>query len=467
MDLAAAEFGDGTSQGTAMRIAAIALMALAAAGCAGTPDTTPVNQRLSAALSEPVAELGVDGDAIALALSGGGARAASFSYGALLQLRDMRDANGARLIDRVALVTAVSGGAIAAGWLGQHGADGLDGFRAAALDKDWQGKLHTSFISPNNWARLLQGGLNGPDLLADWLDREVFTGGRMRDLSNRPRIIINAADLYTGAPFAFASPYFQAICSDLEQVRIADAVAASMAVPIAFRPIVVQSYAEDCPSPLPAWVDQAVADRSAPTLLRETARAFQLYRNPARMKYLHLTDGGVTDNFGVSSLITLRRASQTPYGPFSARDAVRIRRMTFLIINAEMSAAGDWALREKGPDGPQMIEAALSIAVNAPKRAAADAFASTLADWERDLIDYRCSLSKEEARRLGAGPDWDCRAVEFRLDMISFADLPPAQYERLGAAPTQVSLPKELIDDLIAGGRQAIATNEAVRALTR
>jgi predicted acylesterase/phospholipase RssA len=450
-----------------MRIAEIALMALAAAACAGTPYTNPINQPLVAAPSESVAELGVEGDAIALALSGGGARAASFSYGALLQLRDMKDADGRRLIDRVAVVTAVSGGAITAGWLGQHGADGLDGFRAAALDKDWQGKLHTSFVSPNNWARLLQGGLNGPDLLADWLDREVFTGGRMRDLPNRPRIVINAADLYTGAPFAFTAPYFQAICSDLASVRIADAVAASMAVPIAFRPIVVRSYAENCPAPLPTWVGQAVADRSAPILLRETARAFQLYRNPARMKFVHLADGGVTDNFGVSSLITLRRASQTSYGPFSARDSVRVKRMTFLIINAEMSAAGDWALRQEGPDGPQMIEAALSVAVNAPKRAAADAFASTLSDWERDLIEYRCSLTKEEAQSLGAGPGWDCKNVDFRLDVITFADLPAAQFQKLGAAPTQVSLPKELIDDLIAGGRQAIATNEAVKALTR
>jgi predicted acylesterase/phospholipase RssA len=310
-------------------------------------------------------------------------------------------------------------------------------------------------------------GLNGPELLADWLDREVFTGGRMRDLPNRPRIVINAADLYTGAPFAFTAPYFQAICSDLASVRIADAVAASMAVPIAFRPIVVRSYAENCPAPLPTWVGQAVADRSAPILLRETARAFQLYRNPARMKFVHLADGGVTDNFGVSSLITLRRASQTSYGPFSARDSVRVKRMTFLIINAEMSAAGDWALRQEGPDGPQMIEAALSVAVNAPKRAAADAFASTLSDWERDLIEYRCSLTKEEAQSLGAGPGWDCKNVDFRLDVITFADLPAAQFQKLGAAPTQVSLPKELIDDLIAGGRQAIATNEAVKALTR
>jgi hypothetical protein len=53
------------------------------------------------------------------------------------------------------------------------------------------------------------------------------------------------------------------------------------------------------------------------------------------------------------------------------------------------------------------------------------------------------------------------------MDMVSFADLPQPDFEKLGAAPTQVSLPKELVDALITGGRQAIAINEAVQALTR
>ncbi len=447
-----------------MRIAAVALLALASA-CAGTPNINPVNARLTAAPAAPVVELGVDGEAIALALSGGGARAASFSIGALMQLRDIKGADGKPLIDRVALVTAVSGGAITAAYFGQHGSAGLDGFRAAALDKDWQGKLHTSFASPNNWARLAQGGLNGPDKLADWLDAEIFHGAKMRDMPNRPRIVINATDVYSSTPFAFAAPWFEAVCSDLGQVRVADAVAASMAVPIAFRPVIVEAYAENCPAPLPAWVEKAAKNRSAPVLLRETAKAFQIYRDPGQLKFVHLADGGVVDNFGLSSLTTIRSASETPYGPFSPRDAVKIRRLTFLVINAEMSAAGDWALTAKGPDGPTMIEAALGAAVNAPKRAAADAFALTLARWRDDLVGYRCGLSAEEASRLGARPGWDCKDVTFRMDMISFADLPRAEYEKLGAAPTQVSLPKEMVDALIAGGREAIDGNAMVSDL--
>lgn len=450
-----------------MRIAALSLAALLAA-CAGLPDTRPINAPLVAVPAPPAEiDIGIDGDAIALALSGGGARAASFSLGVLQQLRDTKDADGKPLIDRVAMVTAVSGGAITAAWFGQHGAKGLDGLRPAILDKDWQAQLNTTWISPQNWDRLLQGGLNGPDKLSNWLDKEVFGGARMRDMPNRPRIIINATDLYSGAPFAFAAPWFQAICSDLGDVRVADAVAASMSVPVAFRPIVVRTYAKDCTAPLPDWVGKAEQDRSSPVLLRETARSFRFYREPERMAYLHLSDGGVADNFGVSSLVTLRAASQTPYGPFSARDAVKLRRLTFFIVNAERDAEGDWAKKEAGPDGPQLVEALLGIATNAPKRAAADAFANTLARWQLDLVSWRCSLSSEAAAQFGAGLGWNCRDVDIRLDMISFADLADTRFADLGKAATAVSLPKDTIDKLIAGGREAIATNPEILKFTR
>lgn len=445
----------------------LTVIALLASGCAGAPDTRPINQPLAFAAVPAVTELGVDGEAIAFAFSGGGARAASFSYGVLLELRDMRDRNGQPLIDKVALVTAVSGGSITAAWFGANGPAGLDGFRKAALDKDWQSQLHTSWMSPQNWDRLLQGGLNGPDKLGNWLDKEVFAGARLRDMQTRPLVVINATDLYSGAPFAFAQPWFDAICSDLSSIRVADAVAASMAVPIAFRPIVLRSYTADCPAGHPAWVDATLADRSAPTLLRETARSFRFFRDETRMKYLHLSDGGVADNFGVSSLVTLHHAGGTAYAPFSARDAVRLKRLTFIVVNAERIADGDWAKTEAGPGGPQMIEAIMSAAVNAPKRAALDAFRGFLADWRIELANWRCALTPAEAQSLGAGPDWKCDDLAFTLDTLSFADLGEEKLNRLGGAATAVSLDKALIDDLIAGGREAVQKNAALQRLVR
>ncbi len=447
-----------------MRTAALA--ALTALGaCATTPDA-PINAPLTAAPTPAEADLGIDGDALVLSFSGGGARAASFAHGVLLGLHDMRDPQGAPLTDRIALITAVSGGSIAAAYYGLHGDDGLATFRAAALDKDWAGDLNTSPLSPANWLRAWRGGLNGPRQLADWLDHEVFADARMRALDGHPRVIINATELYTGVAFAFAPPYFEAACADLDSVRVADAVAASMSVPVAFRPVVVETRA-DCAAE-PSWIGETLEDRRSPLLIRETARAFQLYRHNETIQYLHLVDGGIVDNFGLTSLFVLREASGTPYGPLLARDAARLRNLTFLVVNAELNPVGDWARDPQGPGGADVANAALGASINASKRAAYDAFASMLHDWERDLVSYRCSLSQTEVAALrGTLDGWRCDDVHILIDMISFADLDPAMHERLGTAPTRVSLPADLVDDLIAGGRAAVMHNAAAQALTR
>ncbi len=382
----------------------------------------------------------------------------------------MPDAGGGSLLDRVALVSAVSGGAITAAYFGQRGGEGLDSFRTDYLDKDWASELHTSLASPVNWARAYDGALNERDRLGDWLNAEVFRDGTVADLwrSGRPRIWINATDLYSGVPFAFVPLYFDALCSDLARVRIADAVAASMSVPVVFRPVVVASYAEQCKMPLPDWVAKAAHDRQASELLRVTARALESYRDPSRVRFLHLVDGGVADNFGLSSLILMRHAATTPFAPLTARDAVRVRRMTFLVINAEQSPSGGWSLTPEGPNGVETLSAAMDGSINLNKRRAYDAFRDTIASWERDVRRYRCSLPKEEAARLAEGiKNWNCGNVRFAVDMISFADLDAKLGARLAAAPTRVSLPADLIDALIEGGVDAVKANRGARLLSR
>ncbi len=450
------------------RLAALAAASFSAA-CVSTPDATIINAPAEAAASTAFeTNLNADGDALMLAFSGGGARAASFSFGALTALHDMHDAGGAPLTQRIALITSVSGGSITAAYYGLHGDDGLASFRADALDKDWAADLRTSALSPANWLRALGGGINGRDRLSDWLDREVFRGATLADFDRpgAPRIVLNATELYNGVPFAFAPPFFQAICGDLADVPAADAVAASMSVPIAFRATTIATHA-NC-APLPDWVAQSASGREGSVIVRETARAFELYRDPARMGFLHLVDGGVVDNFGLASLLVLRAAAQTPYGPFSARDAVRLSHVTVVVIDAGIAPQGDWPLREAGPDGAQTAAAVLDAQINAGKRGAYDAFAGMLDRWQGDVVTYRCGLSNEDVLALrGALDGWDCRDFRFTLDLVSFSDLDAARAARFGAAPTAVSLDPDLVTALIQGGHDAILENAAVRAIGR
>lgn len=449
---------------------AVVGLALGLAACAGTPDLSPVNgPLLGASRVAPAGEwasgFGVDGDVVMLSLSGGGARASAFSLGVLQELRDTPARGGGRLIDEVALVTAVSGGAVTAGWFGVNGAERLDAFRPTMLDKDWADEIHQSLMSPNNLARVWQGGMNDRAKLTGWLDREVFGGATMVAMGGGPRIVLNGTELFTGAPFAFTSFYFDAVCSDVSGVLVADAVAASMAVPVFFRPSIVQSFNNGSSCAEPEWVGRMLADRSRSILARETARAARAWRDPERVGYLHVADGGVIDNFGVSSLLVMDEAVGGELGPFSREDAVRMDSLTFVVVNAEKPDVVRWPLEVGGPNGPEGVGALLDLSIDASKRMALDAFGARLRDWERAIVAFRCGLSAEEARALGAGEGWACDAFVSTLDVISFHDLGDVDGAALGDLATAVSLPGDEIDMLIDGGRRAVRANAALGVL--
>lgn len=449
----------------------LGLCAVLVAGCAGAPDVSPVNGPL---LAQPriagdgdwASGFGVEGDVIMLSLSGGGARASAFSLGALQELRDTPARDGGRLIDEVALVTAVSGGGVTAAWFGLNGPEQLDGFRTAMLDKDWGSEIHQSLLSPNNLARVWAGGMNDRSNLAGWLNREVYGGATMIAMSGGPRIILNGTELFTGAPFAFTRTYFDAICSDVSGVLVADAVATSMAVPVFFRPSVLRSFNADCTAAEPAWVERELDNRNGSILTRETARAIRAWRDPGRVGYLHVADGGVIDNFGVASLIVMDEAAGGELGPFSREDAVRMRSLAFIVINAEKPDVAEWPLQARGPNGPEGVGALLDLSIDASKRMALEAFAAKLEDWERSVTAFRCGLSADEAQALGAGEGWRCDDLSMTLDVISFHDLGEDEGGALGDMATAVSLPASQIDALIAGGRRAIRENPSIRMLS-
>lgn len=472
--VAAAAAGDGAhSVGASLKTAGLisCLMTGILSGCAGTPDLRPVNGPLlnvetPSQKSEWARGFDVEGDVVMLSLSGGGARASAFSLGVLQELRDMQARDGERLIEKVALVTAVSGGAVTAAWFGLNGPDKLDEFRPVMLDKDWEREINQSFLVPNNVARVWQGGMNDREKLAGWLDREVYGGATMVAMSGGPRIVLNGTELFTGAPFAFTQTYFNTLCSDVSGVLVADAVATSMAVPIFFRPGILQAFngANACAEP--GWVRRAMADRGGSILTRETARAVRAWRDPQRVKYLHVADGGVIDNFGVSSLIVMDEAMGGELGPFSKQDAVQMRSLTFAVVNAEKPDVVRWPLEAGGPNGPEGVGALLDLSIDASKRMALDAFGARLEDWERNLVAFRCGLDAGEARQLGASEDWDCADFTVTLDEISFHDLGAVEGAALGDLATAVSLPADQIDRLIAGGRRAVRENSALQALS-
>lgn len=275
--------------------------ALLLSGCGTQFDNAPQNQPITATfIAESAQARGIVGaNTIGLSLSGGGLRAAAFSFGVLQALTAAGDAK-TDLFDDLTFMSSVSGGSLTAAYMALHGRDGMKHFRARVLDTDLERDLRLSLFSPVNLSRLLAGGVNDRSNLAATLDADIFHGATFADLyrRNKPDVWINATDLYNRTPFPFIPPVFQGLCSNLSNLRVSEAVAASMAVPLAFAPVVLQTFPDQCLTPLPPNMDAMLADDGsvAAGILASAARAFRNYRDPERMRYVKLVDGGLTDN---------------------------------------------------------------------------------------------------------------------------------------------------------------------------
>ena len=142
---------------------------------------------------------------VILAFSGGGTRAAAFSYGVLEELRRTEivgaQGNRMRLLDGVDVITGVSGGSFTALAYGLYGDQLFDRYEQDFLKRNVQGDLVSRFFSPRNWSALWSEGWGRSEMAAEMYDEYLFHGATFRDLDRRdgPLIMATATDISTGS----------------------------------------------------------------------------------------------------------------------------------------------------------------------------------------------------------------------------------------------------------------------------
>src|SRR6266542_4362247 len=109
-----------------------------------------------------------DENLVILAFSGGGTRAAAFSYGVLEFLRRTEvvgaKGNKRRLLDEVDIITGVSGGSFMALAYGLYGDKLFTEYEQRFLKRDVQGEIIARALSPANWGKLSSTGWGRSEL---------------------------------------------------------------------------------------------------------------------------------------------------------------------------------------------------------------------------------------------------------------------------------------------------------------
>ena len=123
---------------------------------------------------------------VVLAFSGGGTRAAAFSYGVLEYLRKTvivaPNGDKLRLLDAVDMITGVSGGSFTALAYGLYGEKLFTDYEQRFLKRDVQGELLARSLSPRYWGDYIGGTAGRSELAANYYDEILFNGATFGDL---------------------------------------------------------------------------------------------------------------------------------------------------------------------------------------------------------------------------------------------------------------------------------------------
>jgi predicted acylesterase/phospholipase RssA len=414
---------------------------------------------------------GDDGSTVmALAFSGGGMRASAFAFGVLTALDDIvvDEAPYRRsMVDNIRMISGVSGGAVVAAYFGYKGRDDYRDLDRKFLYRDPESAMQTSMTSPVAISRALAGGINDRTSFARWLDRNLFDHAHISSFRwpNAPTVWINASDIFNRTPFLFTYDTFAALCSDLDKVSISDAVAASAAFPVVFSPLVLEAKRTRCRYERPGWLTRALADPRHSIRLQAYAEALDAYQSNTDLNYVRLLDGGLTDNLGITGFVLERAAADTPHGPLSAEEAVKLRHFIFAIADAGRGQTETWGQDMANLPIGKLLMAGIDTSMSASLRDEVDALRQAVSIWRDQLVRYRCGLPIERVRRIrGTAAGWNCRDVNAIVEHLSFSDLDPETARELNTVATRLTLPKTQVEKLVSAGRQAVARNNHLAA---
>ena len=297
-----------------------------------------------------------------------GTRAAALSYGVLEQLANTVvriDGKPRRLLDEVDVISSVSGGSFTAAYYALYGDRIFSDFESRFLKKDIQGELAWRLFWPVNWFRLASPTFDRIDMAAKYYDENIFDYHTFGDLvknGRRPFIVINATDMSLGARFEFTQDQFDWLYSDLSSYRIARAVASSSAFPVLLSPITLQNYQSGTDYQEPGWVENALEDRvSSPPRYRK-AMDVRSYRDAGNRRYIHLIDGGISDNIGLRGPLRSLESTDVRWSVLKMLNLEKVDKVVIITVDAKPETDVSWDRCETAPGAL----AVLSTVASAP-----------------------------------------------------------------------------------------------------
>jgi len=404
-------------------------------------------------------------DLVILAFSGGGTRAAAFSYGVLEALRDIEVTSSSgrktRMLDEVDVITGISGGSFTALGYGLYGEKLFDLFETSFLKRDVQSALIRRTLNPLNWSALLSSGWGRSDMAAQLYDEILFHDATFANLgrAGAPMIAVSATELTSGARIVFLPQNFDVMCADLSSFKLSRAAAASSAVPVVLSPITINNYGGQCDYHEPAWLKTFANQRNPPRpagrILKRLQELEQL-DDADEDRYFHLVDGGVSDNLGLRGVLDFLEAFEALRLAGRPTPLDHVRRIIVFVVNSASSPSFDWNEKENSPSALSILMKASGVPVDRYASESIELLRDIDARWTA-LRAIRDSAAFDKAKDPSVGwvanvPNADIYAIEVSFRVLT----DKRERDYLNQLPTSFALPTEAVDRLRGAAQKII-----------
>ncbi|MEZ9698375.1 patatin-like phospholipase family protein [Vibrio sp. 10N.261.46.E12] len=376
-----------------------------------------------------------------LSFSGGGTRAAALSYGVLQALRNTDieiDGERINLLEEVDMISSVSGGSFTAAYYGLYGDKIFEDYEEAFLYHEVSEDLISILLSPSYWFSYA----TRTDKATDYYDDNIFGDSTFADIRREgaPYIVINATDISTGSRFSFTQEYFDLICSDLNSYSVSSSVTASSAVPFVFTPIVLENK-NDCDKSdhlQPSFEASSYRNRNL-------IKSLESYSHKDEVNYLHLVDGGITDNLGLLSVYEM-----SEYLRFNDKEELQQLHKNqstppIVVISVDAATKPESGIGNsiKMPTVKQTVDVITDIQLHRYNDSTKDLIVNELESWSEFTSNHEHQVVPY--------------FIEVSLNKVADDD---KRYE-LNQIPTDFTIDKHKVDLLIAEGNEQLASDPA------
>lgn len=276
---------------------------------------------------------------VGIAMSGGGSRAANFSAAVLIELEKQG------LLEHTSAVSSVSGSSVTAAYyamFNRRGARDPNKWNESEIRRrlgyDMQGEWIRRWLLPQNVIFYWLSDFDRSDIMKRVFESTLFDGHQKRFAdfgTGTPKILLNATTM-SGENFTFTDRAFARIQSDLPSFRVAEAIMASAAFPGVFHNVTLRDFTQE-------------------------------------KRFVHLFDGGPSDNLGVEALQRLVKSLLKPQGP-------RLRGCMLFVVDSFVDTA---ALREQAQAARSDTRGLIGLIVGDN---VGDAFDALLAHRRQDAL---------------------------------------------------------------------------------